>query len=155
MQCKDLNQNDENNFLISIHICQLELTCPSQHQKFLVYIYTYNSNTSFIFYQVHIKAPLIFQSGSNVDQYLCNTGNNYQHAIGTQPVVRSSVVQLPGHLASSIITSIELNHTIAFMGTSEGQLLKVKMSYLYSSTSIFPCLNQQDGSAVDTLIIFS
>ncbi|XP_038061689.1 plexin-B-like [Patiria miniata] len=65
------------------------------------------------------------QGGVDPEPYLCNTGNNYRYATGITAVPGTSVVHLPGHLASSIITSTELNHTVAFIGTTEGQLLKV------------------------------
>ncbi len=60
----------------------------------------------------------------------CNTLSLYQYADGITPVVSTAALELPDHLTSSIITSIELNHTVAFIGTTEAQLLKVSQTPL-------------------------
>ncbi|XP_033647915.1 plexin-B-like [Asterias rubens] len=55
----------------------------------------------------------------------CDAMSLYKYADGITPVVSTAVLELPDHLTSSILTSIELDHTVAFIGTTEAQLLKV------------------------------
>ncbi|XP_038061687.1 plexin-B1-like [Patiria miniata] len=69
-----------------------------------------------------------------LDRYFCIPVTNdqnqlqlFQYAKGIDPVPSTAVLELPGTLMSSIITSIEVNHTVAFIGTSSGDLLKVYM----------------------------
>ncbi|XP_022105028.1 plexin-B-like isoform X2 [Acanthaster planci] len=68
--------------------------------------------------------------GVQPDNYLCNPVADgmtqlYQYAKGITPVSSTALLEQPGSLMSSIITSIEFNHTVAFIGTSSGGLLKV------------------------------
>ncbi|XP_022105359.1 plexin-B-like isoform X2 [Acanthaster planci] len=86
--------------------------------------------------------------------YLCNAGNRYVYATGryTDRVRRTSLVRMAGHQASSIITSADLNHTVAFIGTTGGRLLKVHvensvLARLYERVTL-------DGNAVmgDTML---
>ncbi|XP_038069489.1 plexin-A4-like [Patiria miniata] len=51
----------------------------------------------------------------------------FQYAKGIAPVPTTAIIELPGTLMSSIIITIEFNHTIALIGTSRGDLLKVHM----------------------------
>ncbi|XP_038061354.1 plexin-B-like, partial [Patiria miniata] len=94
-------------------------------------------------YEIGIFTGTVCGNQPSVDpeSFLCNTGNHYRYATGITPVVGTSVVHLPGHLASSIITSTEYNHTMAFIGTTEGQLLKVHiesstLARLYESVTL-------------------
>ncbi|XP_022105007.1 plexin-B1-like [Acanthaster planci] len=69
-------------------------------------------------------------SGISPDEFLCDpvadgTIQLYKYAKGTTPVSSAALLEVPGSLMSSIITSVELNHTVAFIGTSRGKLLKV------------------------------
>ncbi|XP_022111687.1 plexin-B-like, partial [Acanthaster planci] len=64
------------------------------------------------------------------DNFLCNpvaddTNSLYKYAKGITPVSSTALLEEPGTLMSSIITSTEFNHTVAFLGTSRGALLKV------------------------------
>ncbi|XP_038061900.1 plexin-B-like [Patiria miniata] len=68
------------------------------------------------------------------DRYFCipvtadvNQVSLFKSAKGIDPVPSTAVLELPGTLMSSIITSIEVNHTVAFIGTSRGHLLKVQI----------------------------
>ncbi|XP_038061899.1 plexin-B-like [Patiria miniata] len=73
-----------------------------------------------------------------LDRYFCiptTSDNNtplFKYAKGIDPVPSTAVLELPGNLMSSIIISIEVNHTVAFIGTSSGNLLKV---HIESSTA--------------------
>ncbi|XP_038066356.1 plexin-B-like [Patiria miniata] len=67
-----------------------------------------------------------------LDRYFCIPVTNdatqtrlFQYAKGIDPVPSTAILELPGTLMSSIITTIEVNHTIALIGTSSGDLLKV------------------------------
>ncbi|XP_038066957.1 plexin-B1-like [Patiria miniata] len=67
-----------------------------------------------------------------LDRYFCipvtNDANRlplFQYAKGIDPVPSTAIQELPGTLMSSIITTIEVNHTIALIGTLSGDLLKV------------------------------
>ncbi|XP_038069360.1 plexin-B-like [Patiria miniata] len=83
-----------------------------------------------------------------LDRYFCIPVTNdaaqmqlFQYAKGIAPVPSTAILELPGTLMSSIITTIEVNHTIALIGTSTGDLLKVHMesnaaSRLYERISI-------------------
>ncbi|XP_038069390.1 plexin-A4-like [Patiria miniata] len=80
-------------------------------------------------------------------RYFCiptTSDNNtplFKNAKGITPVPSTAILELPGTLMSSIITTIEVNHTIALIGTSSGDLLKVHMesntvSRLYEHISV-------------------
>ncbi|XP_033645766.1 plexin-B-like [Asterias rubens] len=72
------------------------------------------------------NAPCTGSSTPPIDTDLyCDALSQYKYADGIDPVVSTAVLELPDHLTSSIITSIEVNHTVAFIGTTEAQLLKV------------------------------
>ncbi|XP_038069507.1 plexin-B-like [Patiria miniata] len=79
-----------------------------------------------------------------LDRYLCTPEVNmqlFQYAKGIAPVPSTAILELPGNLMSSIITTVEVNHTIALIGTSSGVLLKVHMesntaSRLYERISV-------------------
>ncbi|XP_038069355.1 plexin-B-like [Patiria miniata] len=82
-----------------------------------------------------------------LDRYLCTpttSDNNtplFKYAKGIAPVPSTAILELPGSLMSSIITTIEVNHTIALIGTSSGDLLKVHVesnttSRLYERISV-------------------
>ncbi|XP_038066372.1 plexin-B-like [Patiria miniata] len=67
-----------------------------------------------------------------LDRYFCIPMTNdaaqtpvFKYAKGIDPVPSTAILELPGTLMSSIITTIEVNHTIALIGTSTGDLLKV------------------------------
>ncbi|XP_038069358.1 plexin-B-like [Patiria miniata] len=65
----------------------------------------------------------------------------FKYAKGINPVPSTAILELPGTLTSSIITTIEVNHTIALIGTSSGDLLKVHVesnttSRLYERISV-------------------
>ncbi|XP_038069418.1 plexin-A4-like [Patiria miniata] len=67
-----------------------------------------------------------------LDRYFCIPVTNdavhtplFKYAKGINPVPSTAILELPGTLSSSIITTIEVNHTIALIGTSSGDLLKV------------------------------
>ncbi|XP_022105400.1 plexin-B-like [Acanthaster planci] len=69
-------------------------------------------------------------SGVQPDNYLCNPVADgmtqlYKYAKGITPVSSTALLEQPGTLMSSVITSIEVNQTLAFIGTSSGNLLKV------------------------------
>ena len=68
------------------------------------------------------------QSPIDTDLY-CVAMSRYRYADGITPAVSTAVLELPDHLTSSIITSIEVNHTMAFIGTTEAQLLKVTQPF--------------------------
>ena len=81
-----------------------------------------------------------------INRYFCNPLTDdiaqtrlFRHAKGITPVPSLAVLELPGTRMSSIITAIEQNHTIALVGTSSGDLLKVGL-YLVkpSQTFTFP-----------------
>ncbi|XP_022111692.1 plexin-B1-like, partial [Acanthaster planci] len=64
------------------------------------------------------------------DNFLCNPVANgitqlYKYAKGITPVSSTALLEVPGSRMSSLITSIEFNHTMAFIGTSKGNLFKV------------------------------
>ncbi|XP_038069442.1 plexin-B-like [Patiria miniata] len=82
-----------------------------------------------------------------LDRYLCiptTSDNNtplFKYAKGIAPVPSTAILELPGTLMSSIITTTEVNYTIALIGTSRGNLLKVHMesnttSRLYERISV-------------------
>ncbi|XP_038069473.1 plexin-B1-like [Patiria miniata] len=83
-----------------------------------------------------------------LDRYFCIPVTNdqnqtplFRYAKGIDPVPSTAVLELPGTLMSSIITTIEVNHTIVLIGTSSGDLLKVHMesntaSRLYERISV-------------------
>ncbi|XP_038066354.1 plexin-A4-like [Patiria miniata] len=83
-----------------------------------------------------------------LDRYFCIPVTNdasqtplFKYAKGIAPVPSTAILELPGTLMSSIITTIEVNHTIALIGTSSGDLLKVHMesntaSRLYERISV-------------------
>ncbi|XP_038069308.1 plexin-A4-like [Patiria miniata] len=83
-----------------------------------------------------------------LDRYFCIPVTNdaaqmqlFQYAKGIAPVPSTAILELPGTLMSSIITTVEVNHTIALIGTSTGDLLKVHMesnaaSRLYERISV-------------------
>ncbi|XP_038069345.1 plexin-B1-like [Patiria miniata] len=83
-----------------------------------------------------------------LDRYFCipvtNDDNQtplFKYAKGMAPVSSTAILELPGTLMSSIITTIEVNHTIALIGTSSGDLLKVHVesyttSRLYKRISV-------------------
>ncbi|XP_038069411.1 plexin-B-like [Patiria miniata] len=69
---------------------------------------------------------------SILDRYFCTPVTNdqnqtplFKYAKGIAPVPSTAILELPGTLTSSVITTIEVNHTIALIGTSSGDLLKV------------------------------
>ncbi|XP_022105398.1 plexin-B-like isoform X2 [Acanthaster planci] len=64
------------------------------------------------------------------DNYLCHPVADgmthlYKYAKGITPLSSTALLELPDYLTSSIITNVEFNHTVAFIGTSCGNLLKV------------------------------
>ncbi|XP_038054123.1 hepatocyte growth factor receptor-like [Patiria miniata] len=73
-----------------------------------------------------------------LDRYLCksHTVNGgislFRYAKGIDPVPSTAILELPGTLMSSITTTLGVNHTIALIGTSAGDLLKV---HVESSTT--------------------
>ncbi|XP_038069370.1 plexin-B-like [Patiria miniata] len=83
-----------------------------------------------------------------LDRYFCIPMTNdqnqtplFKYAKGIAPVPSTAILELPGTLMSSIITTIEVNHTITLIGTSSGDLLKVHMesntaSRLYERISV-------------------
>ncbi|XP_071784059.1 plexin-B-like [Asterias amurensis] len=66
--------------------------------------------------------------------YLTDLSNSaYKHAKGTDVTASNAVLELSDTLMSSIITTTEMNHTVAIIGTdSNGELLKV---HIQSNTS--------------------
>ncbi|XP_038067021.1 plexin-B1-like [Patiria miniata] len=67
-----------------------------------------------------------------LDRYFCIPVTNdqnqtplFKYAKGIAPVPSTAILELPGTLMSSIITTLEVNHTITLIGTSSGNLLKV------------------------------
>ncbi|XP_038069389.1 plexin-B-like [Patiria miniata] len=83
-----------------------------------------------------------------LDRYFCitltadsNKTPLFKYAKGIAPVPSTAILELPGTLMSSIITITEVNYTIALIGTSSGDLLKVHMesntaSRLYERISV-------------------
>ncbi|XP_038069424.1 plexin-B-like [Patiria miniata] len=83
-----------------------------------------------------------------LDRYFCIPVTNdqnqtplFKYAKGINPVLSTAILELLGTLMSSIITTIEVNHTITLIGTSSGDLLKVHMesntsSRLYERISV-------------------
>ncbi|XP_072026499.1 plexin-A2-like [Amphiura filiformis] len=69
--------------------------------------------------------PNMFDTTDFADQQKCNA-LNYAHARGklTESVQSTAIIEWPSTLVSSIITTIEEEHTLAFIGTSTGQLVK-------------------------------
>ncbi|XP_072022640.1 plexin-B-like [Amphiura filiformis] len=69
--------------------------------------------------------PNSFDTTQLADQQKCNAAN-YALARGklTEPIQSTATIEWPSTLVSSIITTVEEEHTIAFIGTSTGQLMK-------------------------------
>ncbi|XP_022111250.1 plexin-B-like isoform X2 [Acanthaster planci] len=68
--------------------------------------------------------------GVQPDNFLCNPVANgitqlYKYAKGITPVSSTALLEVSATLMSSLITNIEFNHTVIFIGTSRGSLLKV------------------------------
>ncbi|XP_072180982.1 plexin-A4-like [Diadema setosum] len=61
-------------------------------------------------------------------------GTYYVYASGTNPVTASPVLTFSDVEAKSIITTTERNYTVAFIGSSEGDLLKV---HIFNSSSAY------------------
>ncbi len=45
-----------------------------------------------------------------------------------EPITSTAIMEWPSTLVSSIITTIEEEHTVAFIGTADGELIKVNIS---------------------------
>ena len=52
----------------------------------------------------------------------------YQYASGTVPLSASPIFTIPDVIPTSIVTTIERNHTVAFMGDTQGYLHKVSVN---------------------------
>ncbi|CAD5125982.1 unnamed protein product [Dimorphilus gyrociliatus] len=53
--------------------------------------------------------------------------NKNKHILGTQPLVSTTQLYIPNHIVSSIAVTTVDKHTIAFMGTKAGIILKVSI----------------------------
>ena len=62
----------------------------------------------------------------DVTPLLCQTSGLYRYTNNAQALVATPLLELTGTKMSSIITNIEMDHTIAFIGTSSGTFLKVR-----------------------------
>ena len=59
-------------------------------------------------------------------QQQCIDGQeNWEIASGIEPLKSIAAIEWTGTLPSSIITTTHRNHTVAFVGTTDGELVKV------------------------------
>ena len=74
---------------------------------------------------------LFFQSVSRsvaLQQQCIDGQSNWRIASGIEPLESTAAIEWTGTLPSSIITTIHRNHTVVFVGTADGDLVKVWMS---------------------------
>ncbi|XP_071807388.1 plexin-A2-like [Asterias amurensis] len=76
--------------------------------------------------------------------YLCDTSGLYQYADNPNAVEATPLLEQAGTMMSSIATSIEMNYTIAFIGTSSGDLLKVHIEN-GTSARYYECIDLGDA----------
>ena len=55
----------------------------------------------------------------------CLDGPNWNIASGIEPLVSTAAVEWTDAIPSAIITTTHRNHTVAFVGTHHGELIKV------------------------------
>eukprot|EP00057_Strongylocentrotus_purpuratus_P008941 XP_011663415.1 PREDICTED: plexin-A4-like [Strongylocentrotus purpuratus] len=60
----------------------------------------------------------------------------YQYASGTVPLSASPIITIPDVTCTSIVTTIERQHTVAFMGDTQGNIHKGKRSITLETSSI-------------------
>ncbi|XP_030856367.1 plexin-A4 isoform X2 [Strongylocentrotus purpuratus] len=88
---------------------------------------------------------------------MCSQEYSFTYANGIHPLVSSAAVEMSSHVPTSIVSAVVRNHTVVFIGTQEGDLLKVHVmsnttGRLYEtvplgSTPILPDMyNDQDTS---------
>eukprot|EP00057_Strongylocentrotus_purpuratus_P011192 XP_011665666.1 PREDICTED: plexin-B2-like [Strongylocentrotus purpuratus] len=53
----------------------------------------------------------------------------YRYVSGTVPLSASPIITVPGVIPTSIVTTIERQHTVAFMGDTQGKLHKIPYSH--------------------------
>ncbi|XP_030829408.1 plexin-A3-like [Strongylocentrotus purpuratus] len=112
-------------------------------------------------------ARLSYLNGATCDELIlpddvllglvCSQERSFTYANGIHPLVSSAAVEMSSHVPTSIVSAVVRQHTVAFIGTQEGDLLKVHvmsntMGRLYEtvplgSTPILPDMyNEQDTS---------
>lgn len=55
--------------------------------------------------------------------------NKNKHILGTQPLAATALLHIPNHIVSSFAVTTVDKHTIAFMGTKAGIILKVSIQF--------------------------
>ncbi|XP_071960445.1 plexin-A2-like [Antedon mediterranea] len=69
-------------------------------------------------------------SDAQIDRYQCDydsTFYKYSQGLISEAAAADPVLQLPNHNLTAITTVVEQNHTIAFLGTASGELLKAQI----------------------------